>query len=72
MVAAQIVDGLERARELRIEYAAMLAYNEAMGVRAQRNRDGPVRSGGRSADASGAFAGRRADEHRSPTSVAWR
>jgi CheY-like chemotaxis protein len=29
MVGAQIVDGLERARELRIEYAAMLAYNEA-------------------------------------------
>ena len=32
MVAAQIVDGLERARELRIEYAAMLAYNEAMSI----------------------------------------
>jgi CheY-like chemotaxis protein len=32
MVAAQIVDGLERARELRIEYAAILAYNEAAGL----------------------------------------
>jgi hypothetical protein len=31
MVAAQIVDGLERARALRIEYATMLAYQEAMG-----------------------------------------
>ncbi len=29
MVAAQIVDGLERARELRMQYAAMLAYQEA-------------------------------------------
>ena len=29
MVAAQIADGLSRARELRIEYAAMLAYHEA-------------------------------------------
>ena len=29
MVAAQIADGLARARELRIEYAAMLAYHEA-------------------------------------------
>jgi CheY-like chemotaxis protein len=29
MVAAQITDGLERARALRIEYAALLAYNEA-------------------------------------------
>jgi hypothetical protein len=29
MVAAQIVDGLARARELRMEYAAMLAYKEA-------------------------------------------
>ena len=31
MVAAQIVDGLARARALRIEYATMLAYQEAMG-----------------------------------------
>jgi hypothetical protein len=29
MVAAQITDGLSRARELRIEYAAMLAYHES-------------------------------------------
>jgi CheY-like chemotaxis protein len=29
MVAAQIVNGLERARELRMQYAAMLAYQEA-------------------------------------------
>jgi CheY-like chemotaxis protein len=29
MVAAQIVDGLQRARELRMEYAALLAYKEA-------------------------------------------
>ena len=29
MVAAQIVDGLERARELRMQYAAMLACQEA-------------------------------------------
>jgi len=29
MVAEQIVNGLARARELRFEYAAMLAYNEA-------------------------------------------
>jgi CheY-like chemotaxis protein len=29
MVAAQIADGLARAREMRIEYAAMLAYQEA-------------------------------------------
>ena len=35
MVAAQIVDGLERARELRIEYAAMLAYRRRR-VRAPR------------------------------------
>jgi hypothetical protein len=31
MVAAQIVDGLERARTLRMEYAATLAYQEAFG-----------------------------------------
>ena len=30
MVAAQITDGLARARELRIEYAAMLAYHESL------------------------------------------
>jgi len=30
MVASQIADGLQRARELRMEYAAMLAYKEAM------------------------------------------
>jgi hypothetical protein len=29
MVAAQIADGLARSREMRIEYAAMLAYQEA-------------------------------------------
>ena len=29
MVAAQITDGLSRAQELRIEYAAMLAYHES-------------------------------------------
>ncbi len=34
MVAAQIADGLERAREQRLEYAAMLAYNEAAAQRA--------------------------------------
>ena len=34
MVAAQIVDGLERAREARIEYASMLAYAEASAVTA--------------------------------------
>ncbi len=32
MVAAQIVDGLERARTLRMEYAATLAYQEAFGT----------------------------------------
>jgi hypothetical protein len=31
MVAAQIADGLDRARERRMEYAAMLAYNAAAG-----------------------------------------
>jgi len=31
MVAAQIVDGLARARSLRLEYAAMLAYHDALG-----------------------------------------
>jgi CheY-like chemotaxis protein len=31
MVAAQIADGLERARERRMEYAAMMAYNAAAG-----------------------------------------
>jgi hypothetical protein len=60
MVAAQIVDGLERARELRIEYAAMLAYNEAMGVRDQETAMVLSRSGGRStADANGTLVGRR-------------
>ncbi len=32
MVAAQIVDGLERARALRLEYAATLAYQDALGT----------------------------------------
>jgi hypothetical protein len=32
MVAAQIVDGLARAREQRVEYAAMLAYQEAAAL----------------------------------------
>ena len=32
MVVAQIVDGLERARSLRLEYAAMLAYQETLGT----------------------------------------
>jgi hypothetical protein len=35
MVAAQIADGLERAREQRMEYAAVLAYNEAAAERAR-------------------------------------
>jgi CheY-like chemotaxis protein len=34
MVAAQIADGLERARVQRLEYAAMLAYSEAAAERA--------------------------------------
>jgi CheY-like chemotaxis protein len=38
MVAAQIVDGVERARELRIEHAAVLAYNEAAGISARESR----------------------------------
>jgi hypothetical protein len=60
MVAAQIVDGLERARELRIEYAAMLAYNEAAEVYAQETGMVLSKSGGRTAAVSGdAFAGRQ-------------
>ncbi len=47
MVAAQIVDGLERARELRIEYATMLAYNEAAGITARVFALVPARSGSR-------------------------
>ena len=35
MVAAQIADGLERAREQRMEYAAMLAYSDAAAERAR-------------------------------------
>ena len=34
MVATQIADGLQRAREHRLEYAAALAYNEAAAQRA--------------------------------------
>lgn len=33
LVAAQMEDGLARARELRLEYAAMLAFQDAMGGR---------------------------------------
>jgi CheY-like chemotaxis protein len=35
MVAAQIADALERAREQRMEYAAMLAYHDAAAERAR-------------------------------------
>jgi hypothetical protein len=35
MVAAQIADGLERAREQRLEYATMLAYHDAAAERAR-------------------------------------
>ena len=35
MVAAQIADGLSRAQELRIEYAAMLAYHESQDATRQ-------------------------------------
>jgi hypothetical protein len=45
MVAAQIVDGLERARELRIEYAAMLAYKEAQSQASQSTSMVLARSG---------------------------
>jgi hypothetical protein len=41
MVAAQIADGLERAREQRMEYAAMLAYADAAAERAARFTRGP-------------------------------
>lgn len=47
MVAAQIVDGLARARELRMEYAAMLAYNEARGCAPQDSGLVLARSNGR-------------------------
>lgn len=72
MVAVQIVDGLERARELRIEYAAMLAYNEAMGVREQHTAMVLSRSGGRSADASGGSVGRAATQAADERRVALR
>jgi CheY-like chemotaxis protein len=55
MVAAQIVDGLQRARELRMEYAAMLAYNEAAAQLTRRSDLALARSGGRSQQASEAF-----------------
>ncbi len=42
MVAAQIADGLSRARELRIEYAAMLAYHESQARHAS-GRPGEAR-----------------------------
>ena len=59
MVAAQIVDGLERARELRIEYAAMLAYNEAMGIRKETAMVLSTPGSRNVADSSDAFGERR-------------
>ncbi len=50
MVAAQIVDGLERARALRMEYAAMLAYQEALA----RTRSARIVAGPRAAPATSA------------------
>jgi CheY-like chemotaxis protein len=55
MVAAQIVDGLERARELRLEYAAMLAYNEAVGHRPPDSALVLARSAGRQLQTAEAF-----------------
>ena len=61
MVAAQIVDGLARARELRIEYAAMLAYNEAAEHTARHVV--LARSGHEVLDASGALLDQQLSEH---------
>ncbi len=56
MVAAQIVDGLARARELRMEYAAMLAYQEAARSAPRESSLVLARSGTRDiAEASDAF-----------------
>ena len=53
MVAAQIADGLSRAQELRIEYAAMLAYREAEHARRQVALARP--GGADGLEAAGAF-----------------
>jgi CheY-like chemotaxis protein len=55
MVAVQIVDGLERAREQRLEYAAMLAYNEAIGHRPPDAALALARSAGRQLQPTEAF-----------------
>ena len=70
MVAAQIVDGLERARELRMQYAAMLAYQEAASHAPRESSLVLARPGGREiAEAGDAFieqqlSDRASDERR--------
>ena len=60
MVAAQIADGLSRARELRIEYAAMLAYHEASEYATRQVA--LARSGGAEVARSGQRVPRPAEE----------
>jgi CheY-like chemotaxis protein len=56
IVAAQIVDGLARARERRMEYAARLAFQEAASCAPRDSSLGLVRPGSRDlAEASDAF-----------------